>query len=464
MVVQVVPNVSKVVLREVDSKYFYLIESLLLLSRFLSLSFSFFLSQRTTKKEDDKADKADDFDENTTHTLSLSLSLSLSSRDDDFDDDVIITTKRKKRKVSQSRLVQQRKEGGKKRVYFFFFSQVQKKNGRKTRKQWRNFLKNNMVGRLTSLSFFLFFLFLCVSSLSLHTNTHFHTHTHTHFHTHTHTHTHITHTHTHTHTQHTREETHTHHTHTHTVHSSQTHTHTTRATHTTHTTTRVVVVVVRTTTTTTVVFGKVHSCGKVLCAYRLAKTQREKKGRRSTTFNSGQNGAAHTREKREKERKNDGFFREHSETAETGGILRRRGGRERERRDQHDGREGEGRKNMEEIWRRDGRFGVGNAHAHKTTEEVNIPSTSSEQKLLTPMDLLNASRSDGGGNVTTNSGQQMAPPPMIRDARRAAPNVDRAAARTAAAGDAATDARHDATTRTATWNGRYEYVPTVRNG
>ena len=42
--------------------------------------------------------------------------------------------------------------------------------------------------------------------------------------------------------------------------------------------------------------------------------------------------------------------------------------------------------------RRDGRFGVGNAHAHKTTEEVNISSTSSEQKLLTPMDLLNASR------------------------------------------------------------------------
>ena len=47
------------------------------------------------------------------------------------------------------------------------------------------------------------------------------------------------------------------------------------------------------------------------------------------------------------------------------------------------------------------------------------------------------------------------------------PTASRAAksrARTAAAGDAATDARHDATTRTATWNGRYEYVPTVRNG
>ena len=50
-------------------------------------------------------------------------------------------------------------------------------------------------------------------------------------------------------------------------------------------------------------------------------------------------------------------------------------------------------------------------NARKAEEEVDIPSTSSEQKLLTPMDLLNASRSDGGGNVTTNSGQQMAPPP-----------------------------------------------------
>ena len=53
-------------------------------------------------------------------------------------------------------------------------------------------------------------------------------------------------------------------------------------------------------------------------------------------------------------------------------------------------------------------------NARKAEEEVDIPSTSSEQKLLTPMDLLNASRSDGGGNVTTNSGQQqMAPPPML---------------------------------------------------
>ena len=52
-------------------------------------------------------------------------------------------------------------------------------------------------------------------------------------------------------------------------------------------------------------------------------------------------------------------------------------------------------------------------NARKAEEEVDIPSTSSEQKLLTPMDLLNASRSDGGGIVTTNSGQQqMAPPPI----------------------------------------------------
>ena len=32
-------------------------------------------------------------------------------------------------------------------------------------------------------------------------------------------------------------------------------------------------------------------------------------------------------------------------------------------------------------------------NARKAEEEVDIPSTSSEQKLLTPMDLLNASRS-----------------------------------------------------------------------
>ena len=78
-----------------------------------------------------------------------------------------------------------------------------------------------------------------------------------------------------------------------------------------------------------------------------------------------------------------------------------------------EGREKEG-KNMEEIGGVMEDLELENAHAHKTTEEVNIPSTSSEQKLLTPMDLLNASRSDGGGIVTTNSGQQqMAPPPML---------------------------------------------------
>ena len=37
-------------------------------------------------------------------------------------------------------------------------------------------------------------------------------------------------------------------------------------------------------------------------------------------------------------------------------------------------------------------------------EEVDIPSTSSEQKLLTPMDLLNAARSGGGNN---NNQQQV---------------------------------------------------------
>ena len=56
---------------------------------------------------------------------------------------------------------------------------------------------------------------------------------------------------------------------------------------------------------------------------------------------------------------------------------------------------------MEEIGGVMEDLGLENAHAHKATEEVDISSTSSEQKLLTPMDLLNASRSDGGGNVTT---------------------------------------------------------------
>ena len=55
------------------------------------------------------------------------------------------------------------------------------------------------------------------------------------------------------------------------------------------------------------------------------------------------------------------------------------------------------------------------------SKEVDIPSSASiEQKLLTPMDLLNAARNGGGGNNENNNnmnnnGQQRhaAPPPML---------------------------------------------------